>query len=77
MDQTFGPYFTARCLNVKQNMDVVNSNRGKMYLRGQHNPMNWDSLTVAMHLIAENWICAQSTRRKKLRPALKTDVYGF
>ncbi len=29
MDQTYGPYFTTRCLNVKQNMDVVDSNRGK------------------------------------------------
>jgi CO/xanthine dehydrogenase Mo-binding subunit len=53
MDQTYGPYFTTRCQNVKQNMDVVESNRGKMWLSGQHNPMSWDSLTVAIHLIAE------------------------
>jgi CO/xanthine dehydrogenase Mo-binding subunit len=53
MDQTYGPYFTTRCLNVKQNMDVVDSNRGKMWLSGQHNPMSWDSLTVAIHVIAE------------------------
>jgi CO/xanthine dehydrogenase Mo-binding subunit len=53
IDQTYGPYFTTRCQNVKQNMDVVDSNRGKMYLSGQHNPMNWDSMTLAIHLIAE------------------------
>ncbi len=53
MDQTFGPYFTTRCQNVKQNMDVVDSNRGRMWLSGQHNPMSWDSLMVAIHLIAE------------------------
>jgi CO/xanthine dehydrogenase Mo-binding subunit len=53
MDQTFGPYFTTRCRNVKQNMDIVDSNRGKMYLSGQHNPMTWDSLMVGLYLIAE------------------------
>ncbi|MBN1904878.1 MAG: xanthine dehydrogenase family protein molybdopterin-binding subunit [Deltaproteobacteria bacterium] len=53
MDQNYGPYFTTRCQNVKQNMDIVDSNRGKMYLSGQHNPMNWDSITLAIHLIAE------------------------
>ena len=53
MDQTYGPYFTTRCRNVKQNMDIVDSNRGKMYLSGQHNPMNWDSITLAIHVIAE------------------------
>ena len=53
MDQTYGPYFTTRCQNVKQNMDVVDSNRGKMYVSGQHNPMNWDSITLAVNLIAE------------------------
>ena len=29
-DQGYGPYFTTRCLNIKQTMEVVNSNRGKM-----------------------------------------------
>ena len=53
MDQTYGPYFTTRCQNVKQNMDVVDSNRGKMYVSGQHNPMSWDSLMVGIYLIAE------------------------
>ncbi len=53
MDQTFGPYFTTRCQNVKQRMDVVDSNRGKMWLSGQHNPMSWDSLMVALYRIAD------------------------
>jgi CO/xanthine dehydrogenase Mo-binding subunit len=52
-DQGYGPYFTTRCLNIKQVMEVVNSNRGKMYTSGQHCPFNWDSLTMAIHLIAE------------------------
>ena len=53
MDQTFGPYFTTRCQNVKQNMDVVDSNRGKMWLSGQHNPMSWDSLMATLYMIAD------------------------
>lgn len=52
-DQGYGPYFTTRCLNIKQVMEVVNSNRGKMYTSGQHCPFNWDSLTMAIHIIAE------------------------
>jgi CO/xanthine dehydrogenase Mo-binding subunit len=52
-DQGYGPYFTTKCTNIKQSMDVVNSNRGKMYTSGQHCPFNWDSLTMANHLIAE------------------------
>ena len=52
-DQGYGPYFTTRCLNIKQSMEIVNSNRGKMYTSGQHCPFNWDSLTMAVHLIAE------------------------
>jgi xanthine dehydrogenase molybdenum-binding subunit len=52
-DQGYGPYFTTKCLNIKQSMDVVNSNRGKMYTSGQHCPFNWDVLTMANHLIAE------------------------
>jgi CO/xanthine dehydrogenase Mo-binding subunit len=53
MDQTYGPYFTTRCLNIKQNMEVVDSNRGRMYVSGQHNPMGWDTLMVGLYLIAE------------------------
>jgi len=53
MDQTYGPYRTIKCLNVKQNMEVVDSNRGRMYVSGQHNPMGWDTLMVGLYLIAE------------------------
>jgi xanthine dehydrogenase molybdenum-binding subunit len=53
MDQTYGPYFTTRCKNVKQNMEVVDSNTGMMYVSGQHNPMGWDTLMVGLYLIAE------------------------
>jgi CO/xanthine dehydrogenase Mo-binding subunit len=53
MDQSDGPYFTTRCQNVRQSMEIVDSNRGRMYVSGQHNPMNWDSITMAIHLIAE------------------------
>jgi CO/xanthine dehydrogenase Mo-binding subunit len=54
VDQMSGcPYFTTRCQNVKQNMDIVDSNRGKMYVSGQHNPMTWDSLMVGLYLIAD------------------------
>ena len=53
MDQMYGPYYTTRCKNIRQNMDMVDSNRGKMWTSGQHNPMNWDSVTVAIHMIAE------------------------
>jgi xanthine dehydrogenase molybdenum-binding subunit len=52
-DQGYGPYFTTKCLNIRQTMEVVNSNRGKMYTSGQHCPFNWDSLTMAIHLVAE------------------------
>ncbi len=52
-DQGYGPYFTTKCTNIRQEMEVVNSNRGKMYTSGQHCPFNWDSLTMAVHLIAE------------------------
>jgi CO/xanthine dehydrogenase Mo-binding subunit len=53
MDQTYGPYFTTRCLNIKQSMEVVDSNTGMMYVSGQHNPMGWDTLMVGIYLIAE------------------------
>jgi len=52
-DQGYGPYFTFKCLNIRQRMDSVDSNRGKMYLSGQHCPFNWDSGTMALYLIAE------------------------
>jgi len=53
MDQTYGPYFTTRCQNVKQSMEVVDSNTGMMYVSGQHNPMGWDTLMTGLYLIAE------------------------
>ncbi len=53
IDQTYGPYFTTRCQNVKQNMDIVDSNCGRMYVSGQHNPMGWDSLMVGLYWIAD------------------------
>jgi CO/xanthine dehydrogenase Mo-binding subunit len=53
MDQTYGPYRTTKCLNIKQNMEVVDSNRGRMYVSGQHNPMGWDTLMAGLYLIAE------------------------
>jgi CO/xanthine dehydrogenase Mo-binding subunit len=52
-DQGYGPYYTMRCLNIRQQMDLVDTNRGKMYLSGQHCPFNWDSGTMAIYLIAE------------------------
>ena len=52
-DHNYGPYYTTRCLNVRQRMDIVDSNRGKMFLSGQHCPFNWDSGTMAIYLIAE------------------------
>jgi len=53
MDQTYGPYYTIRNKNVKQNMDVVDTTRGRMYSSGQHNPMGWDTLMAGIQLIAE------------------------
>ena len=52
-DLTQGPFNTMKCKNVAQRMDVVDSNRGIMYVSGQHCPFNWDSLTLGIHLIAE------------------------
>jgi len=53
MDQNYGPYYTIKNKNIKQNMETVDSNRGKMYLSGQHNPMGWDTLMTGIHLIGE------------------------
>ncbi|MCL2391190.1 MAG: molybdopterin-dependent oxidoreductase [Oscillospiraceae bacterium] len=52
-DQGYGPYYTMKCLNIRQYMEIVDSNRGKMHLSGQHCPFNWDSGTMAIYLIAE------------------------
>ncbi|MDR1184763.1 MAG: molybdopterin-dependent oxidoreductase [Coriobacteriales bacterium] len=48
-----GPYNTIRCPNIHQYMEIVESNRGKMYVSGQHCPYNWDTVTTAIHMIAE------------------------
>ena len=52
-DQGYGPYYTLKCENISQRMEIVDSNRGKMYLSGQHCPFNWDSLTMGIYIIAE------------------------
>ena len=36
-----------------QHMDAVSTNRGKMYLSGQHCTFGWDTMTVAEQMIAE------------------------
>ncbi|MCL1895335.1 MAG: molybdopterin-dependent oxidoreductase, partial [Clostridiales bacterium] len=48
-----GPYNTLKCGNIRQAMEVVESNRGMMYVSGQHCPFNWDAVTTAIYLIAE------------------------
>ena len=48
-----GPYNTLRCENIRQVMEVVESNRGMMYVSGQHCPFNWDAVTTAIYFIAE------------------------
>jgi xanthine dehydrogenase molybdenum-binding subunit len=52
-DQSYGPYYTMKCENIRQSMEIVDTNRGKMYVSGQHCPFNWDSGTMAIYLIAE------------------------
>ena len=52
-DLTQGPYNTLRCKNVFQHMEIVDSNRGIMYVSGQHCPFNWDAFTMAIYLISE------------------------
>ncbi|NLO48573.1 MAG: xanthine dehydrogenase family protein molybdopterin-binding subunit [Clostridiales bacterium] len=52
-DQSQGPFNTLKCKNIRQRMEIVDSNRGMMYVSGQHCPFNWDSATTAIYLIAE------------------------
>jgi xanthine dehydrogenase molybdenum-binding subunit len=52
-DLTQGPYNSLKCRNIRQQMEIVDSNRGLMYVSGQHCPFNWDSGTMAIYLIAE------------------------
>jgi len=52
-DQGYGPYIGTKCLNIRQRMDIVDSNRGLMPFSSQFCPFNWDSVTMAIHIIAE------------------------
>ncbi|MDR2616115.1 MAG: molybdopterin-dependent oxidoreductase, partial [Oscillospiraceae bacterium] len=52
-DQTMGCYNSLKCKNIRQRMEIVDSNRGLMYVSGQHCPFNWDIGTVAVYLISE------------------------
>ena len=52
-DQKQGPYNTIKCKNISQRMEIVDSNRCKMWVSGQHTPFNWDIITVALYLISE------------------------
>ncbi|MDR2486768.1 MAG: molybdopterin-dependent oxidoreductase, partial [Clostridiales Family XIII bacterium] len=52
-DLSQGPYNTIKCKNIRQTMEIVDSNRGMMYVSGQHCPFNWDTVTTALYLIAE------------------------
>lgn len=52
-DQGYGPYIGTKCLNIRQRMEVVDSNRGLMPFSSQFCPFNWDSVTMAIHIIAE------------------------
>ncbi len=52
-DQGYSPYIGTKCKNIRQNMDIVDSNRGLMAFSSQFCPFNWDSVTMAIHMIAE------------------------
>jgi CO/xanthine dehydrogenase Mo-binding subunit len=63
-------------------MEIVDTNRGKMYVSGQHCPFNWDSGTMAIYLIAEKLgmdptevarvnLHAPRPERRRARPQLR------
>jgi xanthine dehydrogenase molybdenum-binding subunit len=52
-DQKQGPYNTLKCKNIAQRMEIIDSNRYKMWVSGQHTPFNWDIVTIALHMISE------------------------
>ena len=52
-DMNYGPWYTTRCENIHQTMEAVATNRGMMYVSGQHCPFGWDTMTVAEQLVAE------------------------
>ena len=53
IDMNNPPWYTTRCENVYQHMDAVSTNRGMMYLSGQHCLFGWDTMTVAEQMIAD------------------------
>ncbi len=52
-DLKLGPYNAIKCKNIRQQMEIVDSNRNKMWVSGQHTPFNWDIVTMAIALIAD------------------------
>ena len=48
----FSPFNTTRCVNQKSRSQGVFTNSGR-YTLSQTSPFNWDSMTVAFHLVAE------------------------
>ena len=48
-----GPYNSIKCGDIAQRMEIVDSNRGMMFVSGQHCPFNWDAISIAEYLIAE------------------------
>jgi CO/xanthine dehydrogenase Mo-binding subunit len=52
-DQGYSPYITTKCLNIRQRMEIVDSNRGLSAFSSQFCPFNWDTVTMANHIIAE------------------------
>ncbi len=52
-DQKQGPYNSLKCKNISQRMEIVDSNRYKMWVSGQHTPFNWDIVTIALYMISE------------------------
>ena len=52
-DMNYGPWYTTKCENIHQTMEAVSTNRGKMWVSGQHCPFGWDTMTVAEQIIAE------------------------
>lgn len=52
-DLKHGPYNAIKCKNIRQQMEIIDSNRSTLWVTGQHCPFNWDVITVAIYLIAE------------------------
>jgi xanthine dehydrogenase molybdenum-binding subunit len=52
-DLAQGPYNTVKCKNIRQTMEIIDTNRSMMYVSGQHCPYNWDIVTTAIYLISE------------------------